>query len=329
MDPSVQTNRRTREIIFSQAATANARASKRLTAELKTLESQQQREMLKLHKAKFRMKTAVSMPSLNAGHDDGGFLHAPISPRAPSSLPVSPITSPRIPRRRHSEVASCSTMRSLQFKYQALGNQSKNLDNNRLSRASSEGKLDDAHEKEPKFTTREMNYAGVSPRPFRRSFSDVHSSNPGMSLKGQETFVLKNRAPKLCLLPNRGRKLSAPLIAIDENRDNLDQRIKKFHESLLSYKREKEDAEDDVFEEGGAEDAEFTDSAPKLPDIKPNASRTISLPALIPRLSLANLTLNSSVGDDDSVENLKKCRYLRIPEPSELGIDEVFSQEQS
>lgn len=327
MDPSVQTNRRSREIIFAQATTANARASKRLTVELKTLENQKQREMVKLHNAKFRMKTAISMPSLHAGQDNGGCFHGLISPRAPSSLPVSPIASPRIPRRRHSEVMTPST-RSLQFKCQPLANQSNDFNNNRLSRASSEGKLDDTQEKESVFTMKEINYAGVSPRPFRRSLSDItRVSNPGMPLKGQELFTMKNRAPKTPLLASRARKLSAPLIAIDENRDNLDQRIKKFHESFLSYKREK-DAEDEVFDEGGTEDADFSDSVPTLPDIKPNTSRTNSLPGLVPRLSLANLTLNSSVGDDDSVENLKKCRYLRIPDASELTVAEIFSQEE-
>jgi hypothetical protein len=149
-----------------------------------------------------------------------------------------------------------------------------------------------------------------------------------MSPQRQEIFLMKNKGTKSTLTASRPRKLSAPLIVIDENRDNLDQRIKKFHQSLLAYKREK-DEEDDVFDEGDQEGQDFSDSVPELPDIKPNTSRSKSLARSFPKLSqLSNLNLKSSSDTDVSLDDLRECRYLRIPDQAvELSVDEIFEHE--
>lgn len=351
MDPLVQINRKSREMIYGNATVANDRESKKLSIELKNIESQQHRHMVKLHTSKLRMKNALSMPSLLAvGRENSSFLSPPLSPRAPNSLPVSPVTSPRLSRRRHSDVITSSSASlikdSLRLKKtdnfnksrseerldqqvrEFAGVASKGAVSPRILRRSSVHPISSSRSNSTELLDQQIReVAGVaikgavSPRILRRS--SVHPTSPSQAL---ESSVNTNKvAPQAYRSRRRLSAGCAPLRPIDENRNNLDQRIKKFHESLKVLKGEKVQ---DVLDEDDRQDSEvvpdLNNNIPKLPEISPNTKRSRSLPSLIPRLSLANLKCELLPGDDHH-DDLRRCRYLRISDQDDLEEDDVFT----
>lgn len=308
MDPSVQINRKSREMIYTNANVANEREEKRLSIELKKIEGQQQREMIRCEKNKCKIKNSLSMPSLlTEGSDSPGLLSPPISPRAPSSLPVSPVTSPWMSRRRHSEIVNPPGSSFLND----YSRQKRSNSMDSLKKSKSEEQLD---QQAKEFTERVIIKGVTSPRILRRSWSG--SPHP----QGAQPLIT-------CKMSSWSRRrLSAgcvPLRPIDENRNNLEQRIQKFHNSIKMLKGEDVVEENDV-----SKDTADFNNVPKLPDINPNTKRSRSLPSLIPRLSLANLKCESS-SRDDNLGNPQRCRYLRIRDDDVLGTDEVFSKSET
>lgn len=338
-------------MIYNNATVANERASKKLSIELKNIESQQHRHMVKLYNTHSRIKSALSMPSLRAEPGNTGFLNPSLSPRTPSSLPVSPVTSPRVTRRRHSEIIPSSTATLLEEPPLLTAP-------NGLNKSKSDDQLDKPHAqanvRDCLGLSRSIKGA-ASPRVLTRS--SVHpmcrsQSSPterldqltkefsGVGIKGAVSPRVVRRfsvhpvsqnvetsvnSEGLAQGGRSRRRLSAgcaSLKAIDENRNNLDQRIKKFHESLKALKGEKQQTDHD-----NPDDSEGTpdlnNNIPKLPEIKPNSKRSNSLPTLIPRLSLANLKCEPLLGDGHH-DDLQRCRYLRIQSQDDLEVDDVF-----
>jgi hypothetical protein len=178
--------------------------------------------------------------------------------------------------------------------------------NLKLLNKTAKSEENDIVQKASSLASRGQKCGGLS-RPFVGSGTGIKNFKPReeeISISGP-----RNSSQKSKLTANRLRNSSVGEL----HRSDLDRRVKTFNESLDTYKQEKEKPRGPSVEK------------PTHNNMKMNTLRSMSLPLVFQSYSDKNMKYLSS-SEKNSYENLRHCRYLRIPAPPELSIEEIFRE---
>ena len=274
----------------------NSKENTKLNTKLASLEIQQRKEMARWE----REKNKLSLPSLKANCRG-------ISLTPPPSPTTSPLPSPVMSRRK-SDTPGITRDASRTIIEHPSGNDRINIGSGsvglRRSKSSQNIRL------------------SVSPHPP----CGLGSASPKLlhrrSTMGQVCVNHEGRQPSHIDI---GRRFSAgviPSIRIEDNSERLNEKVKKFNESLKKLKNEGHQSKEKADDTNSDEDEQTpNDVLSILP--RPIAHRWKSLPSLFPtpgsgEKSTENMTF---------YEDMKRCRYLRIPDSPALSMEQIFKQD--
>lgn len=266
---------------------ANEKEDHLLNSKLAALDLQKHKEMVRWETE----KNKLSLPSLKA--------NGRISPTPPSSPNTSPTRSPVLQRRRSDLIASETALRPhSQMMIMTEGvclRRSKSSQDIRLS----------AGPKPPPYPV--CGHPGaVSPRLLHRR------STIAQSRLHDEEIALRQACAE--------RRFSAgvvPSIRVEESAESLHEKVKRFNESLQKASKESNRSESST--NSGDDDSPPTEDL--LIPLKPVTFRSKSLPNIVPmpgEKSAENMTF---------YEDMKRCRYLRIPDIPPLSIEQIFDKD--
>ena len=272
----------------------NDKESVQLSTKLASLDIQQRKEMTRWE----REKNKLSLPSIKT---------APQCERISLTPPPSPTTSPlpsSVLRRRGSE--NLATLAKVRSEMSAGKNESPRgndqfslgSDVNGLRRSKSSQNLRLSMSPQPP----------ASPRVL-----------PRRCTMGQ---VRLHRDGKTPILTDAGRRFSAgviPSIQVEDSSEILDEKVKKFNESLLKFTKEAKQGKNITIP---SED-DLPPTEELLTPQRPLAHRWKSLPSILQ----ATFKDENSSGEMTFCEDMKRCRYLRIPDKPALSIEEIFDKD--
>ena len=138
---------------------------------------------------------------------------------------------------------------------------------------------------------------------------------------GQVCVNYEGRQPKHI---DTGRRFSAgviPSIRIEDNSERLNEKVKKFNESLQKLKKESNQSKEEPDTNSDEDVQPLNEELSILP--RPIAHRWKSLPSLFPTPGSGE----KSVENMTFYEDMKRCRYLRIPDSPALSIEQIFHQD--
>lgn len=275
---------------------ANGKEDLQLSSKLANLELQKHKEMVRWDTE----KNKLTLPSLKT---NGGISFTP-----PPSPTISPTRSPVVQRRRSDLLTTDAVARLHGTKQMIVGTDVAGL---RRSKSSQNIRLSMGPTPPPSPVCRSL--GAVSPRLLHRR------STISQSILHDEGNALKEA--------NMGRRFSAgvvPSIRVEESAESLNEKVKKFNESLQKFNKEASKSKSDT--KTDEDDTPCTDeptdehSDELLIPPRPVKHRWKSLPNIFPMLS----SDEKSPEEMTFYEDMKRCRYLRIPDLPTLSIEQIF-----
>lgn len=283
--------------LFINNVAANGKEDFQLNSKLANLEVQKHKEM-----ARWEIeKSKLSLPSLRK---NGG-----ISLTPPSSPTISPTRSPLVQRRKSDVLITDVAAARFQCKSQTMANT--DVVGLRRSKSSQNIRINVGPKPPPSPVCRSPGAA--SPRLLNRR------STIAQTFLYEEADVLRQT--------NMGRRFSAgvvPSIRVEESAESLNEKVKKFNESLKRYsKTTNTNAVEQLHDSPPIDEPTKEPSDELLIPSRPVAHRWKSLPCIFPILGSQEKTSEEMT----FYEDVKRCRYLRIPEPPALSIDQIFDRD--
>lgn len=280
----------------------NSKENTQLSIKLASLEIQQRKEMAKWE----REKNKLTLPSLKANCGR-------VSLTPPSSPTSSTLPSPVL-RRRKSDVpagiaTSSRTEESLVVsKERSRGNQNMSIcsDNVGLRRCKSSQNI----------------RLSVSPQPPR----SVGPTSPKLLQRRStvdQACLFNEGATRRCI--DTGRRFSAdvvPAIRIEDSAEVLSEKVKKFNEGLKKFCSEANHSKCKETDTNSADEDQIPNEELSITS-RPITHRWKSLPSIFPlpddgQKSNENMTF---------YEDMKRCKYLRIPDCPALTIEQIFNKD--
>jgi len=275
--------------LFINNVVANGKEDFQLSSKLANLELQKHKEMSRLETE----KNKLSLPSLRK---NGG-----ISLTPPPSPTISPTRGPLVQRRKSDVLATDVATARHQCKSQTTVDT--NVVGLRRSKSSKDIRINVGLKPPPSPLCRSPGAA--SPRLLNRRCTIAQA------FLYQEANTLRQG--------NTGRRFSAgvvPSIRVEESPESLNEKVKKFNECLKKYSKKSNSNTPIVkpIEEPSDE---------LLIPPRPVAHRWKSLPNIFPILGSQEKTPEEMT----FYEDMKRCRYLRIPDVPALSIDQIFDKD--
>ena len=284
--------------LFINNVIANGKEDLQLSSKLANLELQKHKEMMRWDTE----KNKLTLPSLKT---NGGISFTP-----PPSPTISPTRSPGVPRRRSDFMITEAVGRLHGNKQMIVGTDVVGL---RRSKSSQNIRLSMVPTPPPPPICRSP--GAVSPRLLHRR------STISQSLLHDEGSALKEA--------NMGRRFSAgvvPSIRVEESAESLNEKVKKFNEGLQKFNKEaiksKGNTKTDEDDTPSSDEPTDEHSDELLIPLRPVAQRWKSLPNIFPMLS----SDEKSPEEMTFYEDMKRCRYLRIPDLPTLSIEQIFDK---
>lgn len=151
----------------------------------------------------------------------------------------------------------------------------------------------------------------------------VGSASPKLlhrrSTTGQVSLHDEGQMPKQT---DAGRRFSAgvvPSIRVEDSSETLNEKVKKFNESLHKFSK---GTDQDVNDANAAVDDRPPSEELLIPQ-RTLAHRWKSLPSIFP----VSVCEEKSSEEMTFFEDMKRCRYLRIPDLPALSIEQIFDNE--
>ena len=268
-----------------------------LSSKLANLELQKHKEMARLETE----KNKLSLPSLRK---NGG-----ISLTPPSSPTFSPTRSPLVQRRKSDVLVTNVAAARLQCKSQTI------VDTNAVGLRRSKSSQNIRINVDPKPPSSPVcrSPGAASPRLLNRR------TTIAQAFLHEEANALRQA--------NAGRRFSAgvvPSIRVEESAESLNEKVKKFNESLKKYsKKANTNAVKELNDSKPIDEPAEESSDELLIPPRPVAHRWKSLPNIFPILGSHEKTSEEMT----FYEDVKRCRYLRIPDLPALSIDQIFDKD--
>jgi len=283
--------------LFINNVVANGKEDFQLSSKLANLELQKHKEMVRLQTE----KNKLSLPSLRK---NGG-----ISLTPPSSPTFPPPRSPLIQRRKSDVLVTDVVAARLQCKSQTMVDT--DVVGLRRSKSSQNIRVNVGPKPPPSPICRSPGAA--SPRLLNRR------STFAQTFLYEEATALRQA--------NAERRFSAgvvPSIRVEESAESLNEKVKKFNESLKKYSKKTNKYEVEELDDSPpiGEPTEEPFDELSIPS-RPVAHRWKSLPNILPILGSQGKTSEEMT----FYEDVKRCRYLRIPESPALSIDQIFDRD--
>jgi len=281
--------------LFINNVVANGKEDFQLNTKLANLELQKHKEMARLETE----KNKLSLPSLRK---NGG-----ISLTPPSSPTISPTRSPLVQRRKSDVLVTDVVAARLQCKSQMM------VDTDvlglRRSKSSQNIRIN----------------VGLTPSPMCRSPGAASPRLLNRRSTIAQTFLYEEA--NALRQANTGRRFSAgvvPSIRVEESAESLNEKVKKFNESLKRYsKKTNTNAVEELGDSPPIDEPTEEPSDELSTPPRPVAHRWKSLPSIFPILGSQERTSEEMT----FYEDVKRCRYLRIPESPALSIDQIFDKD--
>ena len=277
----------------------NDKESVQLSTKLASLDIQQRKEMTRWE----REKNKLSLPSIKTAPQCER-----ISLTPPSSPNTSPLPSPALRRRGSENLATLAKARS----EMSAGKTESPRGNNQFSFDSDVNGL-------RRSKSSQNLRSSMSPQPPRGAGSASPRVLPRRCTMGQVRLYRDGKTP---ILTDAGRRFSAgviPSIQVEDSSEILDEKVKKFNESLLKFTKEANQGKNIT---SPSED-DLPPTEELLAPQRPLAHRWKSLPSILQ----ATFKDENSSGEMTFCEDMKRCRYLRIPDKPALSIDEIFDKD--
>ena len=276
---------------------ANDKEDFQLNSKLANLEVQKHKEM-----ARWEIeKSKLSLPSLRKNEG--------ISLTPPSSPTISPTRSPLVQRRKSDVLVTDVAAARLQCKSLTMAHT--DVVGLRRSKSSQNIRINVGPKPPPSPVCRSPGAA--SPRLLNRRSTYA------------ETFLYEDA--NALRQVDTGRRFSAgivPSIRVEESAESLNEKVKKFNESLKRYStKTNTNAVEQLDDSPPIDEPNKEPSDVLLIPSRPVAHRWKSLPCIFPILSSQEKTSEEMT----FYEDVKRCRYLRIPEPPPLSIDQIFDRD--
>lgn len=285
--------------LFINNVVANGKEDLQLSSKLANLELQKHKEMARWETE----KNKLSLPSLRK---NGGSSLTP-----PSSPTFSPTRSPVVQRRKSDVLVTEVAAARLQCNSQTMV--STDVVGLRRSKSSQNIRMSVGPKTPPSPVCRSPGAA--SPRLLNRR------STIAQTFLYEEANVLRQAST--------GRRFSAgvvPSIRVEESAESLNEKVKKFNESLKKFsKKANQTNTTNAVEDDSPPTDEPTDepSDELLTPPRPVAHRWRSLPNIFPTLG----SEEKSSEEMTFYEDVKRCRYLRIPDLPALSIEQIFDKD--
>ena len=274
--------------LFVNNVIANEKENLQLNSKLANLDLQKYKEMVRLETE----KNKLSLPSLKT---NGGI---PLTP--PPSPTTSPTRSPTVQRRRSDLLAVEIPVRP--HSQMIIGTEGVCL---RRSKSSQNIRLSVGPKPPPSPVCRSP--GAISPRLLHRR------STISQSLLRDEEIALRQAA-------DAGRRFSAgvvPSIRVEESAESLNEKVRKFNESLQKLSKEANQSKNNT--------SLVEDDPPPTEELlippRAIAHRWKSLPSIFP------MPGDKSSEDMTFYEDMKRCRYLRMPDVPALSIEQIFDKD--
>lgn len=283
--------------LFINNVIANGKENLQLRSKLANLELQQHKEMVRWETE----KNKLSFPSLKA---NGGISLTP--PSSPTTC-TSPMRSPVMQRRRSDLLATETAARPHGKSQMIVGTDGVSL---RRSKSSQNIRMS----------------VGPTPPP-----SPVPCRSPGAAsprlLHRRSTIAqgfLHNGVNAL-KQANTGRRFSAgvvPSIHVEEGAESLNEKVKKFNESLQKFSKGTNETKTNT---NSVEDDPPPADELLIPP-RSVAHRWKSLPNIF---SMPGMACSDGKSPEEMTfhEDMKRCRYLRIPDVPALSIEQIFDKD--
>ena len=286
--------------LLSNTLLINDKESAQLSTRLASLEIQQRKEISRWE----REKNKVSLPSIKTKNCER------ISSTPPTSPTASPLPSPVL-RRRGSDIPAYT-----------------------VAALRSEASVTSI---ERPRGTNQLSF-GSDITGLRRSKS---SQNIRLCTNPQSPRALGSASPKLLnrrstmgqvskntrntpIPTDSGRRFSAdliPSIQVVDNSESLNERVKRFNESLQTFSKESNQGKNSTTV---AVDDPLPSSELLIPQVeRPIPHRWKSLPSIFQ----ASTSEGASSARMTPYEDMQRCRYLRIPDIPALSIDQIFDKD--
>lgn len=285
--------------LFINNVVANGKEDFQLSSKLANLELQKHKEISRLETE----KNKLSLPSLRK---NGG-----ISLTPPPSPTISPTRSPLVQCRKSDVLATCTDVATARHQCKSQTTVDTNVAGLRRSKSSKDIRINVGLKPPPSPLCRSPGAA--SPRLLNRR------STIAQAFLYQEANTLRQG--------NTGRRFSAgvvPSIRVEESAESLNERVKKFNECLKKYsKKSNSNAVEELDDSPPIDKPTEEPSDELLIPPRPVAHRWKSLPNIFPILGSQEKTPEEIT----FYEDMKRCRYLRIPDVPALSIDQIFDKD--
>ena len=286
-----------KERLFINNVVANGKEDFQLSSKLANLELQKHKEMTRWE----TKKNKLSLPRLRKNEG--------ISLTPPSSPTISPTRSPLVQRRKSDVLVTDVAAARLHCKSQMMGDT--DVVGLRRSKSSQNIRINVGPKPPPSQICRSPGAA--SPRLLNRR------STIAQAFLYEEANALRQA--------NTGRRFSAgvvPSIRVEESPESLNEKVKKFNESLKKYSKKGDTNAVKMLDDSPPIDEPTEEPSDDLSiPPRPVAHRWKSLPNIFPILGSQEKTSEEMT----FYEDVKRCRYLRIPESPALSIDQIFDRD--
>lgn len=283
--------------LFINNVVANGKEDFQLSSKLANLELQTHKEMSRLETG----KNKLSLPSLRK---NGGISLTPLP-----SPTISPTRSPLVQRRKSDVLATDVATARHQCKSQTTVDT--NVVGLRRSKSSKNIRIN----------------VGLKPPPSPGCRSPGAASPRLLNRRSTIAQAFLYREANTLRQGNTGRRFSAgvvPSIRVEESAESLDEKVKKFNECLKKYsKTSNTNAVEELDDSPPIDKPTEEPSDELLIPPRPVAHRWKSLPNIFPILGSQEKTMEEMT----FCEDMKRCRYLRIPDVPALSIDQIFDKD--
>ena len=289
MDTGGPADQKPQEKKFTEV-NAKEKAQKLLTLEMR----RHSIELARFQSQRFNTQGGLRLPSLASNSNSAGLLPSPLA-----SPNKSTVLSPGTVRRQRSIPSPRRTGVEADFS---------------RTRPHSSGSAG----RPTSCTITALNNAIVSPKLLRRRQTASHVAGGAAASSDPKNSRFSWR---------RCSEGVVPAIEISESQESLQERVQKFNQTLAKSAAKLQRNTHD--EDGRGSDVETRETSDDLLTApRPAIGRSRSLPSLIPVLGNFDLK-NESAEPLTFYEDLKRCRYLRMPDsPKPLTVEQIFQNKQ-